>query len=73
MSSSLKRGYYLVCSFAGHGGGCKYAGKRYYFSQCVILIALQKLLTPYAKKPDYAAKTISLEGELITALIRWPN
>ncbi|MBB1275816.1 recombinase family protein [Pseudoalteromonas sp. SR43-3] len=64
--SSPKGGYYLVCSLARYGGGCKYTSHRYYYTQWVILIALQKLLTPYAKKPEDAAKTMSLEGELIT-------
>ena len=64
--SSPKGGYYLVCSLARHGGGCKYVSHRYYYTQWVILIALQKLLTPYAKKPEDNSKEMSLEGELIT-------
>ena len=64
--SSSKGGYYLVCSLARHGGGCKYTSHRYYYTQWVILIALQKLLTPYAKKPEDTSKTMRLEGEMIT-------
>ena len=63
---SPKGGYYLVCSLARYGGGCKYVSHRYYYTQWVILIALQKLLTPYTKKPEDNAKEMSLEGELIT-------
>ncbi|MEI8641655.1 hypothetical protein P4S68_13280 [Pseudoalteromonas sp. Hal099] len=39
---------------------------RYYYTQWVILIALQKLLKTYAKKPEDTSKILSLEGELVT-------
>lgn len=64
--SSPKGGYYLVCSLARYGAGCKYVSHRYYYTQAVILIAIQKLLKTYAKKPEDTAKTMSLEGKLVT-------
>lgn len=63
--SSDKGGYYLVCSTARHGAGCKYVGHRYYSVQWVVLITLQKLLTTFANKPNDNEKEMQLEGELV--------
>ncbi|OEE69240.1 recombinase family protein [Enterovibrio norvegicus] len=63
--TSDKGGYYLVCGTARHGAGCKYVGHRYYSVQWVVLIALQKLLTTFANKPNDNAKEMQLEGELV--------
>ncbi|MBA6390009.1 recombinase family protein [Colwellia sp. BRX10-3] len=62
--TSDKGGYYLVCSLARYGGGCKYVSHRYYSVQWAVLIALQQLLTTYVRKPEDNAKTVRLEGEL---------
>lgn len=63
--STDKGGYYLICSTARHGAGCQYVGHRYYSVQWVVLIALQKLLTTFANKPNDNAKEMQLEGELV--------
>ncbi|HIF5970949.1 TPA: recombinase family protein [Vibrio parahaemolyticus] len=62
---TAKGGSYLVCSTARNGAGCNYVGHRYYRTQWVVLIALQKLLVPYTHRPDDTGRELSLEGEII--------